>query len=518
LHAAAAFARAELELVVAWEGQEQPPESDDVRYLDVFPGGLGNARNRALEVATQALVAFVDDDEIVDEGWVKGLLSAFERPPWPDGVFGAIAPADDVGKGYRVYRGANTPPWHVGSGGNMAFRRDVLLEAGGFDPTFGSNAEAESGDETELVLRLLRAGRTLVWAPDMRVYHPSRSPGERRASREKYAHGMGRALRRHRRAVTIARYLAEVAHLGELRAFVGGVVSPRTWRSPRAALALAPPDIRARLEGERIVPLPAPDRPRPHLLYLVGDELVLHAYGSPRPEVREALRARGMFRLQGVPAQEALADGRDSIWLLEERLRGRHPEARSAHAWFDRVADWSLDLAGSPGPPLATTSDWQRRTEAMHESCPAELRSELAHALAAIGGLGAVRIHGDLSRKNVLLDGTRVGAVDWEECSVQGVPGRDLLFLAVGARGDRPAPDVIVQLARGEEPPFGHLLDRLAAQGVGCDLVPPLLFVVLAGWAADEARRLSELGATARGSRPYLELLTDCAGVLVSRR
>jgi hypothetical protein len=477
----------------------------------------------------------------VDEGWAKGLLTAFDRAPFPDGVFGAVAPADEAGTAYcrfdgsedRIFRGAQTPPWYVGTGGNMAFRREVLLRAGGFDPTFGNGSEARSADETELVLRLLKRGSTLVWTPDMRVYHPSKSDAERIASRRTYGYGMGRALRRQRRALTTARYLAQLGEVAasavvrrdrarareaatQFGAFMCGIATPRRWLSPRQALVLAPPEIRACLEAVEVVPLPAPDRPRPHLLYRVGPDRILHAYGSPLPSLRSALESRAQIELRGVPLHDVIAEGRDSVWMLEERLRGEHPDRRTPGAWFDRVCTWALDLAGPPGPQLGSQAEWHTRADAALRACPPELQRDLARAHEVVSALPAVRVHGDFSRKNVLVGGAGVGAVDWEDCALRGVPGRDLLLLAVGAGSDEPDVDVIVRLARGESPAFGDLLGPLAQLGVGQSATQPVLLTVLGGWAADEERRLSDPGATVR-RRPYRELLTECAGALTSR-
>jgi GT2 family glycosyltransferase len=532
LDAASAFAEAELEVVVAWEGAAEPgPDTGRVRYLDVFPGGLGNARNRGLAATSGTYVAFVDDDEVVDEGWAKGMLAAFERAPFPDAVFGAVVAADKRGTAPchfdgsddRVFTGTRTPPWHVGTGGNMAFRRDTIVGIGGFDPTFGSNAEAMSADESELMLRLLRAGSTLVWTPDMRVYHPTKADHERVASRRTYGFGMGRAVRRQRTAFVAATYVAETARVAaralaqrnrrrlreakiQLGAFAAGVARSQTWLSPRSALALAPPEVRSLIVDVEIVPLPAPDRPRPHLLYAVGDKWILHAYGSPLPGLQRAFEDRAKIRAEvpGIPQTAALAAGRDSLWVLEERLPGRHPSPRGAATWFDRVCAWAVTLAGARGRPLRVLDG----AEAALALAPPELRPELVEAQRIVAELPAVRVHGDLSRKNVLIDdGGRVGAVDWEECALEGLPGRDILFLAVGAADDRPDADVIRRVARGENPRFGDVLGPLAQLGVARDALRALVLTVAAQWAADEQGRTSELGATSR-QRPYLELLS----------
>jgi hypothetical protein len=281
-------------------------------------------------------------------------------------------------------------------------------------------------------------------------------------------------------------------------------------------LVLAPPEIRARLDAVDVVPLPAPDRPRPHLLYRAGPDRILHAYGSPLPTLRAALGSRAQIELRGVPRHDVVAEGRDSIWVLEERLRGEHPDRRTPGAWFDRVCAWALELAGPPGPRLGSQADWQGQVDAALRACPPELRRDLAQAHDVVSALPAVRVHGDFSRKNVLLGEGGVGAVDWEDCALRGVPGRDVLLLAVGAGSDEPDADVIVRLARGENPTFGDLVGPLVQLGVAQSVRRDVLLTVLGGWAADEERRLSDPGATVR-RRPYRDLLAECAGALTSR-
>jgi hypothetical protein len=89
-------------------------------------------------------------------------------------------------------------------------------------------------------------------------------------------------------------------------------------------------------------------------------------------------------------------------------------------------------------------------------------------------------------------------------------------LLAVGAGSDEPDADVIVRLARGENPTFGDLVGPLAQLGVAQSVRRDVLLTVLGGWAADEERRLSDPGATVR-RRPYRDLLAECAGALTSR-
>ena len=60
-----------VEQLVVWQSLSEAPDLDGAVRLDVFPAGLAYARNRGLVAARAPLIAFVDDDEVVDQKWVR---------------------------------------------------------------------------------------------------------------------------------------------------------------------------------------------------------------------------------------------------------------------------------------------------------------------------------------------------------------------------------------------------------------------------------------------------------------
>jgi GT2 family glycosyltransferase len=150
------------------------------------PQGLSGARNTGMAKAHGDIVAFLDDDAVADPSWVAELTDCY-RDPRIIGVGGGVAPAWRaprpgwlpeeflwvVGCSYRgqpTYRS----PVRNAIGANMSFRRDVLQQSGGFNPTVGRfGANAAGCEETELSIRLLRQspGSRILLEPRARVRH-----------------------------------------------------------------------------------------------------------------------------------------------------------------------------------------------------------------------------------------------------------------------------------------------------------------------------------------------------------
>ena len=61
------------------------------------------------------------------------------------------------------------PPF--GAGGNMAFRREVLDEIGGFDVALGAGTPARGGEDSLAFTRVLLAGHRIAYRPGAMVRH-----------------------------------------------------------------------------------------------------------------------------------------------------------------------------------------------------------------------------------------------------------------------------------------------------------------------------------------------------------
>ncbi|MBE9127582.1 MULTISPECIES: glycosyltransferase family 2 protein [unclassified Coleofasciculus] len=168
-----------------------------VRYVCEPRPGLDWARNRAIIEAKGEIIAYTDDDVVVDPGWVKALAKVFAENPEVMAVTGLVVPYEletesqvlfemygGFGRGFerkwhRVYPGSKMP-WQClgtgqfGTGANMAYRRCVFDEIGSFDPALDVGTVTNGGGDLEMFFRVLKEGHTLVYEPNAVVKHRHR--------------------------------------------------------------------------------------------------------------------------------------------------------------------------------------------------------------------------------------------------------------------------------------------------------------------------------------------------------
>ncbi len=168
----------------------------NVRYILEPKPGLDFARNRALQESDAELLAFLDDDVIVDRCWLEGLWDACAGNPDAAAFTGPVLPLEletraqilfeqmgGFGRNFKRTRFASVLPGlptypcgagMFGAGCNMVFRRSVLLQLGGFDDALDTGAPLPGGGDLDMFYRVVRAGHPLVREPKMVVYHQHR--------------------------------------------------------------------------------------------------------------------------------------------------------------------------------------------------------------------------------------------------------------------------------------------------------------------------------------------------------
>jgi glycosyltransferase involved in cell wall biosynthesis len=151
--------------------------------------GLSRARNRALHWASGAdVLAFVDDDAVVEPGWYDALRRRWDEAPAEVACIGgpirprySVPPPAWFSDGIAhvltlLDRGGEVrdldPDQEAVYGANISFRVEPLRQAGGFDPRLGhSGGRTFFAEEDEAQRALVRLGYRVRYVPDAAVEH-----------------------------------------------------------------------------------------------------------------------------------------------------------------------------------------------------------------------------------------------------------------------------------------------------------------------------------------------------------
>jgi GT2 family glycosyltransferase len=202
--------------------RQLPSRPGQVRYIHSSVPGLSRAYNLAIAETKGEILAFTDDDCVVPTDWISNIVSAFEREPDGDLLYGQVLePAalhghdgivpqlhivrpERLGRrdGFRIY----------GMGANFAARRWLFDRIGGFDEILGGGGPLRSAQDFDLQYRAYLAGVTTLLRPEVKVDHygirsSAQWPGQVKA----YAFGDGAFYCKHVRCgdLRAIRLLAE---------------------------------------------------------------------------------------------------------------------------------------------------------------------------------------------------------------------------------------------------------------------------------------------------------------------
>lgn len=289
---------------------------------------------------------------------------------------------------------------------------------------------------------------------------------------------------------------------------------PATTRrtSPLDVLDDAPPGVSEALTGARVRPLPPSTPPKDHLMYEVDDDRILHVYGSPAPRITRSLpehRLIDELHLPGVPALDLVETAPDRVWIVEARVPGTPPSVGHVSCWFPAAARFLVDVAGPAGPPLRRTEFWSAHESQAVAIAPRPLRRDVERAWDMVGDLPARVVHGDVQPKNLVVHDGGFGLVDWEGVWRFGLPGLDLVFLALMAAPRRPDALVLETLAGGRDMPDRPVLDALADLDITFEHVRPALLAMLSTWSLGEYRRVSRTPSHRHQPTPFRALLDE---------
>jgi GT2 family glycosyltransferase len=207
--------------------------------------GLSRARNAALTAVTADLVAFPDDDCVYPPGLVAAVAERFAHDPGLDGLAGRVEDARGQSSASWKRDAATLTEenlWNRANAATIFLRRRIVGEVGDFDERLGLGSGEPwcSGEETDYLIRVVRAGARIEYDPTLVVQHDVRKDDSRIGLRD--GASIGYLLRKHRYpARTVARML--------VRPVGGAVLSITRLDLDRARYYAA--SLRGRVRGYR---------------------------------------------------------------------------------------------------------------------------------------------------------------------------------------------------------------------------------------------------------------------------
>lgn len=177
-----AMAGCEVVVVADAEGQAAArnlPVKGALKLLSQRLPNISAARNAGIAAAAGDIIAFIDDDAVPEPSWSTAVLSAFKDPDlaaitgpvlgrngitlqWGPLMVDGLAQDIPIDPNSAVRDGFARKL----QGTNMAFRRDALVQVGGFDEAMHFYL-----DDTDMALRIGRAGLRTKWIPLAVVHH-----------------------------------------------------------------------------------------------------------------------------------------------------------------------------------------------------------------------------------------------------------------------------------------------------------------------------------------------------------
>jgi glucosyl-dolichyl phosphate glucuronosyltransferase len=153
----------------------------NIKYIFEGRQGKPYALNTGIAAAKGDILAFTDDDVLIDPDWLLNIKKTFDHHDCV-GVGGKIIPVFSDKKPSWLTTDTPMPFLNVlGSfdhgeeccvlnvptnGANMAFKKEIFIKHGTFQLDL-----VPRGEDTEISLRFLAMGEKLMYAPDAIIYH-----------------------------------------------------------------------------------------------------------------------------------------------------------------------------------------------------------------------------------------------------------------------------------------------------------------------------------------------------------
>jgi len=142
-----------------------------VRLINQPNRGASAARDAGLRTASGEIVAYVDSDVAVTPDWLKRLIGPFTDPTIAATTGRTVFLRNEKCASWMrsmdiERRNAHRKTYtRLANGPNAAFRREILLEVGGFNPRW------YHAEDTEVSYRIWKLGHRIQYVPEAVVHH-----------------------------------------------------------------------------------------------------------------------------------------------------------------------------------------------------------------------------------------------------------------------------------------------------------------------------------------------------------
>ncbi|WP_282605476.1 glycosyltransferase family 2 protein [Pelagibius sp. Alg239-R121] len=162
--------------------------------------GVSPARNAGIRSAKYDILAFTDDDCMVDPSWLSKIRQAFHEEPELALVGGRVELYDP--EDYEISVRRFDDLYNINTlddlfsrliGCNMAISAAAIRKVGLFDVSMGAGAAFKAGEDHEYFYRILKSGGKVVYDPRIRIEHAHGRRAEAEIQKLKSCYVEGRA-------------------------------------------------------------------------------------------------------------------------------------------------------------------------------------------------------------------------------------------------------------------------------------------------------------------------------------